>query len=199
MRPGYDVDDLRQRIEAGTTVAELAAERGITPRSVRLALRRLGVPLPSDVRRRRVNWAQVERDWRDNMTVSAIAHKYGITENQVRYGVRQVAGSSARRAQPRYARLRDASWLRVQLAVGRSQADIARQLGADPTTVCEAIARHGIKPPPRGTTPPQRIAALADPAERLQAAQILLDEAQATATEATKLVTNARRELERRR
>ena len=49
----------------------------------------------------------------------------------------------------KYPKLDDPSWLRVELAVGTTVAEIARQVGAQRRVVVAALRRHEIEVPPR--------------------------------------------------
>ena len=67
-----DTADLLQRIESGASVRSIAAELGVTERTVRNRLRRAGIPLPSVRRTAGVDLETVLADYRAGMPVRTI-------------------------------------------------------------------------------------------------------------------------------
>ena len=176
-----DPDWLRQRIEAGATVREIAAEAGRSPRGVRYALRRHGIPTPREHRNATTDVEAIRAAWRRGDSAATIAAEHDRSESWVKSRVAKVPRDHPPPAS-RFPPLNDASWLRIQLAVGRSAKAIAREVGTDAHNVRAAFRRHSITVPPQRLKPLERTAQLADAREREQAAAILqkaaLDEAQ---------------------
>ena len=137
----------------------------------------------------------VEHDWRKGYPVRTIARLYRLTENQVTYRMAHVP----RQPRPvqyksKYPQLNDPSWLRVELAVGMTVAEICRKVGAQRPVVVAALRRHEIEVPPRRMPRLERAAALHDPAERAEAAWRIEEEARGEAKAASRLKEAARRQ-----
>ena len=193
-----DLDDaawLRERIEAGASATEIGDETGHTPRKVRDALRAHGIPLPRQQRLAHVDWAGLEHDWRKGYPVKTIARLYRLTEDQVTYQMADVPRVPLPTERPsKYPQLNDPSQLRIDLALGRTVGDIARDAGCARRVVVAALRRHGITVPPRRMPRLERVRALVEPAERAQAAALLELAAEAEADEARRIMADARRE-----
>jgi hypothetical protein len=190
-----DAGWLRARLDAGRSVAAIAAEVGCTPRAVRYALRRHGIASPRERRTAHVSDADILDDWRAGLTVAAIAARYNITLHQVQYrvgGVPRPRPKQQRKSSR--AELNDPGWLRVELALGATVASIARQVRLDRRAVRAALRRHGVAVPAAGLTRWERIEAL-EPDERARAAERVEAEATSIVARAMQIKVKAQREM----
>jgi hypothetical protein len=144
---------LRTRIEAGDTTRDVARKLKCTPRTVRNALHRQGIPLPREARNAAIDLDEVFDRYRRGVPVKQIAASLGVTAGWVTdrvkaHGiVRDVPIKRASRPS-RFPELEDPDWLRRQLAHD-GMTKIAKMVGTTRTNVRAAISRHGITPPPR--------------------------------------------------
>jgi hypothetical protein len=122
-----DADWLRAQLDAGRSVAAIAAQIGCTPRAVRYALHRHHITSPRERRTAHVSDADILDDWHAGLPVAVIADRYRITVHQVQY---RVGGVPRPRPKPRRLssrpELNDPGWLRVELAAGASVHAIAK-------------------------------------------------------------------------
>src|SRR5215204_2611384 len=65
--------DLHARVDAGASVRAIAAELGVTERTVRNRLHRAGIPLPSEVKAANVDLEAVFAEYRAGTPVATIA------------------------------------------------------------------------------------------------------------------------------
>ena len=151
MRRLNNADWLRTRIEAGDTTRDIARKAKCTPRTVRNALHRHGIPLPREARNAAIDLDDVFDRYRRGVPVKQIAASIGVTAGWVidrieAHGiVRDVPIRRASRPS-RHPELDDPDWLRRQpRTVGMTT--IAKRLGTSRTNVRAAISRHGITPP----------------------------------------------------
>jgi hypothetical protein len=129
----------------------LAGQLGCTPQSVRYATRKHGVVAlvnghdpPPAVRAALADrwWLAARRD--AGATMAELAVELGTTRTRVAKALR-MAGlpELSRRGRPtKWPQLYDVAWVRAQLA-GRSQADVARDLGCSLWSVHQAARRAG--------------------------------------------------------
>jgi len=125
---------LRQRIDDGLSVRVIAAELGVTERTIRNHLRRLGIPLPSEVKATRIYLDDVFAAYRKGEPVVRIARRHGVssrwvTDRLAEHGVTRDILMQPRVRRPRYPELDDRLWLLERLAEGRSVYGVARELG----------------------------------------------------------------------
>ena len=144
-----DAADLRQRTAAGASVRTIAAELGVTERTVRNRLSRAGIPLPRAARDARIDVEALLAEYRAGTPVSHLAKRYGvssawITRRVAEHGVQRDAPLNRKLPPLRYTQLADRRWLFEQMADGRSVYAIARQLQTGARTVRDALRRHGL-------------------------------------------------------
>jgi hypothetical protein len=112
----------RSSIEEGASVNELAAEVGHTARTVRYALRRHGIPQPSEQRYAHVDWDELYADWRAGEPAAVIAERHDLSIGVVYMRTVHIPRDErvhARRTS-KYARLNDPGWLRGSSLKSRS-------------------------------------------------------------------------------
>ena len=182
-----DAGWLRERVDAGASAADIAAEAYVSPRAVRYALHRHGIPLPSAVRHSHVDLDAVLDAYRTGEPVDEIARRTGVSpwwikSRATRLGAERPPGRPRRKS--KYGELEDRRWLLEQLAGGRTAYAIAKQLGTTRQTVNIALTVHGITPPPADADPVERLAYIDDPA-------IVARTADRIATEARQLAVRA--------
>lgn len=76
---------------------------------------------------------------REGMTVTELGHKFGVTSQTISYHTKGINPRLERIFRP-VARIDEAKVLYLY-ALGHSQSEIARQVGANPSTICKALAR----------------------------------------------------------
>jgi hypothetical protein len=147
----HDVDWLRHALATMST-EDVARRLGCAPQSVRYAARKYGVPAlvnghdppPS------VSAALADRSWlaarrEAGATIAEIAAELGTATTRVAKALR-VAGVpplTRKGRATRWPQLHDVAWVRAQL-VGKSRAQVARELGCSPWSVNEAARRAGV-------------------------------------------------------
>ena len=177
-----DADWLRARIAAGARVADLAADSGVTERTVRNHLHRHGIALPGSFRYAHADLDAIFADYRNGIPAARLAAQHSVPPHWLysqirRHGVTRDAPLKRRPPPLRYPQLADRRWILEQLADGATVHGIARHLRTGHRTIRHALARHGITPPPAGADPVERLAYLDEPAVRAAAAQRLVDRA----------------------
>ena len=93
--------------------------------------------------------------------------------------------------------LNDASWIRIELALGATVPSLAGQLGCDRSAVRAALRLHGVEVPAAGLDRWERIEALTDPNERAAAARRVEVEVNADAHRAMEVRVRAERAARR--
>ena len=162
-----DPDWLRERIEAGASADDIAAEVGVTARIVRTALHEHGIPLPRAARSARVDLDAVLDAYRTGEPIDAIAQRFRVsawwvTSRAKRLGVDRPQRRARRKS--KWPELEDRRWLLGQLADGQTVYGIAKALGTTRQVVKIAVAAQGITPPPADLDPVERLAYIDDPA-----------------------------------
>jgi DNA-binding XRE family transcriptional regulator/transposase-like protein len=126
---------------------ELADRLGTSGASVRRAMQSHGfAPLP---RPETVPYPQlVDADWmrtryeQEGMTQTQIANLIGCTRNAVAQAMSRLGIEARPKWSIKYPELHDEEWLAAHIGKGKSESDIAKQLGCDPKTVRLAFQRH---------------------------------------------------------
>lgn len=150
---------LQAQVDAGSSVADIAAEVGCSLGAVRGAFRRNDVTPPG----RRPTYPQLhDTAWLAaqadaGRSVADIAGEVGCASTTVQGAYRR-AGMTPPNP-PRYPQLADPQWLQAQADAGCSVADIAADVGCGEAWVRTAYRRAGLTPPRRANGFPQ----LADP------------------------------------
>ena len=162
-----DTADLPQRIESGASVRTIAADLGVTERTVRNRLRRARIALPSESRAAGVDLEAVLADYRAGVPVRTIAERHRVGETWVRrriaaYGVARDVPLKRRSPAPRYAQLADRRWLLQRMADGASVYAVAKELRTGTRTVYDALQRHRLAWPPPTADPVDRLAYIED-------------------------------------
>ena len=178
---------LRERIEAGASAADIAAEAGVTARTIRAALHRHGLPLPRDVRNASIDLDAVFG--RAGEPVAHIARRWGVSPDWItsrvkRHRVQRAASWQRPRRRSKWPQLEDRRWILTQLAEGRTVHAIAKTLGTTRAVVKTALAAHGINPPPADVDPVERLAYIDDPAVVVATADRITTEAWSLAVRA---------------
>ena len=127
-----DADWLRQRVEAGDSTADMAAEAYVTPRTIRNALKANGIPLPRAVRDARIDLDAVLDAYRSSEPVDDIARRFGVSAWWIKSRARSLGverPTVRARRKSKWVELEDRRWLLEQLADGRSPYAIAKALG----------------------------------------------------------------------
>jgi hypothetical protein len=143
-----DAGWLRERVESGASITDIAEAVGRRPRTVWSALRRHGIETPTRRARATVDLDGVLAAWRRGDRVDDIAAAHGRSVAWVRVAVRNVPRAVVpprRRRLSRFPELNDVAWLRAQLKAGRTCASIAREVGSDGHNVRYMLRRHGLR------------------------------------------------------
>jgi transposase-like protein len=157
MKASFDLDEVERRFDAGDTVDAVAADLGVTPRTIRNHLHAAGRPLLLQRRGRGINpygpdrfrpaalddplWLQT-RYVAEEMSVAELARELGVAHGTVHSALIR------HNIEPRK-RLGsldiDSAWLRDQYIVRRrSLKDIGTEIGVDSRTVGRAVIRDGL-------------------------------------------------------
>jgi hypothetical protein len=139
---------LRECVESGASISDIAAAPERKKRTIWYHLQRHNIPTPDLYRRARVDRDALFDAWRRGDHVDDIAVATGFSVAWVRDAVRNVPRriTPPRRARPsRFPQLNDAAWLRAQLAAGRSIGSIASEVGTDRHNLRYMLRRHGLR------------------------------------------------------
>ena len=123
-----DVEWLRARIQVGATTKEIATEVGQTPRTVRNALHRHGIPLPSQLRREAIDVEVVLADYRRGVPLNRIAAGHAVSPRRV---AALAADHRAKRDVPLQPKRRDSKFVDP----GRGNIHTAFNPGAEATVL----------------------------------------------------------------
>ena len=143
-----DVGDVARRLDAGERVTDIAADLGVTPRTIRNRLHAAGLPLASTRSRQRRLGLLADPVWLtqqyvdDGRSASAIARTLELSMVDVRTALGGF-GIVRPPARPHLT----AEALAAAFAGGATVASIARTAGVDRATVRAALRRHGIENP----------------------------------------------------
>jgi DNA-binding CsgD family transcriptional regulator len=164
MKASFDLDEVERRFDAGDTVDAVAADLGVTPRTIRNHLHAAGRPLLLQRRGRGINpygpdrfrpealddplWLQT-RYVAEEMSVAELARELGVAHGTVHSALIR------HNIEPRK-RLGsldiDSAWLRDQYIVRRhSLKDIAGEAGVSISTIKRAAKRTELAPGRRRT------------------------------------------------
>jgi predicted transcriptional regulator len=172
MKASFDLDEVERRFDAGDTVNAVAADLGVSSRTIRDHLHAAGRPLLLQRRGRVVNpygpgrvrpevlddpvWLQT-RYVAEQMSVAELARELGVAHGTV---------SSALIRQDIEPRKRlgsldiDSAWLHDQYIVQRrTLKEIASEVGVSMSTIKRAAKRDGLAPGPRRIENRSRLAA----------------------------------------
>jgi hypothetical protein len=128
----------REYIERGRTIDDLAAEVGCSVSTIGYHLRRQGI-------RKR---AEFDEEWlrrrhvHERATVAEMAVEVGVSYRVILRALHRHGIPLVGRRQARIEQLHDLAWLRAQIAAGRSQRDIAAELGCSKSAVSMVVARR---------------------------------------------------------
>jgi predicted transcriptional regulator len=198
-----DVGEVVRRLDAGDTVKAIAAELGVTERTIRNRLHAAGLPLASDRGRDRRRALLADPVWlreryvAENEPTWSIANRLGVETTAVsdaldRFGI----------ARPPSRPELSGDALRAAFCAGESVKSIARAVGVDRATVRREMRRHGVVNPLAGRG--RRPAELDDPdwlrgryTTRRMTIQAIADEVGVTQATVSRALT--RHAIDRRR
>lgn len=131
----------------GLTRAEIATLLGCSREAVTTARRRHGLREPlGAVYAKLDDRAWLEKRYHDDgWSQQRIADSVGCSRTAVTQAMKRLGIPARPPQQPRYRQLQDGEWLRSRLEAGLSQAQIAREVGCDRTTVAAALRRYGLR------------------------------------------------------
>ena len=152
-----DIDEIVRRVDAGESLTTIAADVGVTARTLRNRLHTAGVVLPQERQRLRRRQRLQDSRWLHDQYVNAalaphaIAKKLGVSTAEVsaaleRFGIeREPDGDDPLSRESLIEAFGD----------GGSVKSIARTVGVDRTTVRRAMRKHGVtNPRPTRLRPP---------------------------------------------
>jgi len=150
-----DEEKVRELVESGLAVREVARRLGLKRDAVRRATQRLGIKSayrpgyykavdPADVDVDELRRLMVD----GGLTPSRAAKQMDITVRVARL-IANREGFVVKRQPPMYPRLRDEKWVRAQFDAGRSITEVAELAGAPYDRVTAARRRFGITTPRR--------------------------------------------------
>jgi transposase-like protein len=143
-----DVAQVERRLDAGESVNAIAADLGVTDRTVRNWLHAAGLPLASTRSRQRRRSLLADPSWLrrqhidEGLSAWAIGKELQVPTVEVRA---TLEGFGIERPPVNPHLTADA--LRTAFADGATGKSIARTAGVDPSTVRAALRRHGIENP----------------------------------------------------
>ena len=148
MAPRPELDAITARLDAGESVAAVAADAGVTERTIRNRLHRAGLPLASsrsrDRRRARLDDAAWLSDQHlaQSQNASTIARRLGVSTVEVRAALDRF-DIPLPPVRPELT----AEALRAAFAAGETVSSIARRVGIDRSGVRQRMRRHEITNP----------------------------------------------------
>lgn len=189
----HAADYLRRQVASGASVRQLAADLGVTERTVRNRLWRAGIPLPSTSRHADVDLEAIFAEYRTGAPVARLANRYGVgvawlDRRLAEHGVSRDVKMQPKERALRFSQLADRRWLLERIAAGASVYAVARELGTDSRTIGHALRRHGLVWPPATADSVERLAFVDDPDIRRKAARRILAEATSLAKRAQRVL-----------
>lgn len=159
-RAVIDLYDVEQRLDAGESVQAIAADLGVTPRTIRNRLHAAGRPLEKERRRQRQRTRLDDPTWLRDQYLEQLRNPSDIA-NELNVSTAEVVAAleSFRIARPPVHPELTGPALAAAFAKGGSVKAIARAAGVDRVTVRREMRRHGIENP---NVSPQRPAVLDD-------------------------------------
>jgi transposase-like protein len=142
------LDDIERRLDAGERVKVIAADLGVTPRTIRTWLHAAGLPLASIRSRQRRLALLADSSWLrrqyvdERLSAWAIGQELEMPTAEVRATLERF-GIERPPARPDLT----AEALRTAFADGATVRSIARTAGVDGSTVRAALRRHGVENP----------------------------------------------------